>query len=147
MTKIIIEHLLEVPGRRRFFLKTAGGHVFFSGYLSIFCPGYIFLSGSALSGCDNWCLMWRSWSGSEPELSSQPITSLAGCSEPPDWLPGSSTGGKQSRDQSGYHGTGPETGQVDRALWAFKKNPWNVKKLKLFASVFDRDEFFFCSQC
>ena len=147
MTKIIIEHLLEVPGRRRFFLKTAGGHVFFSGYLSIFCPGYIFLSGSALSGCDNWCLMWRSWSGSEPELSSQPITSLAGCSELPDWLPGSSTGGKQSRDQSGYHGTGPETGQVDRALWAFKKNPWNVKKLKLFASVFDRDEFFFCSQC
>ena len=78
---------------------------------------------------------------------SRPITSLAGCSELPDWLPGSSTGGKQSRDQSGYHGTGPETGQVDRALWAFKKNPWNVKKLKLFASVFDRDEFFFCSQC
>ena len=30
--------------------------------LSLLCPGYIFLSGSALSGCDNWCdvteLVW-----------------------------------------------------------------------------------------
>ena len=111
---------------------------FFSGYLVIFVwPGYIFLSDSSLSGCDNWTrvteLVWVQ-SRSCPR---QPITELADCSEPSHWSRGSRTGGKQSAVINLV------TMELAQRLWpgrqslgSLKKNPRNVKKLELIASVF-----------
>ena len=126
-TLYTLRTLTWFPRYKIIFPKIVLQHVLFSGSL-IFCPG---ISCQGL----HWVVvttgvMWRSWSGSEPELplstNHRPAWLLralplaAGVpyrwkAEPWSiWLPWN-----RPRD----------SGQVDRALWAFKKKPWNVKKL------------------
>lgn len=84
----------------------------------------IFLSGSSLSGCDNWTDVTELVPAQSRSCLCQPITDGADCSLSSHWFSGSRTGGKQRLNINVVTMTTAQaTGQVDRTLAASRKIP------------------------